>query len=265
MANRTTTALILAAGLGKRMNSDLPKVLHEIAGRPMIDWVIEHILQAGIEQIVVVLGGELGLFENALNKYSERVVVARQAQRRGTADAVAAGGYALEGLVLPPYADGSLISGQMLKTDDLLICTGDAPNIQPATLRGFVAECHQTETHLGVIGMEHPTPTGYGRLVFGDQGKLSSIVEEKDANERQKAIQLCNSGVVFGRANELFSLLGEVTSKNTQNEYYLTDCFELASKRGWPINVYQTGRWQEFEGVNNPQQLARLEQLILQQ
>ena len=112
--------------------------------------------------------------------------------------------------------------------------------------------------------MHHPNPFGYGRII-SQNNKLIKIVEEKDASDSEKRIQLCNSGVIFAETEYLFKLLGKITKENAQNEYYLTDCFSLANDEGTPAYVFETDNYRSFDGVNNRAQLAAIEQTLNQQ
>ncbi len=262
MANsREVCAIVLAAGKGTRMKSPLPKVLHEIAGRPMLTWVIQALRAAGVHTSVAVVGGDLQPFQSVLAEYPD-LVICEQKQRRGTADAVAAAWVAFAGVTRPVYADGAILRGEPVSADYVIVCNGDAPNLNPSTIRAFCDSMVARNVDLAVIGMRHPRPFGYGRIVQDDEGNLTKIVEEKDADEATRRIDLCNSGVVLGRTGVLFDLLGQVTTNNSQNEYYLTDCFALAQKHGKSVQVYETADWQGFEGINDPQQLAALSQIM---
>jgi bifunctional UDP-N-acetylglucosamine pyrophosphorylase/glucosamine-1-phosphate N-acetyltransferase len=256
-------SIILAAGKGTRMNSPLPKVLHPVAGRPMLSWVIDAVQGAGVEQICLILGGELELFKDIILSQQGRVAVAEQKERRGTGDAVASAAESIEGVVKPPYFSGRHVSGSPFKCERVLICTGDIPNLRAKTLQEFTEFAHQHSADLAVIGMIHPNPFGYGRLVQDSADNLVKIVEEKDADEELRKINVCNSGVILTRTKILFELLAEIKPNNKQSEYYLTDIFGLARQRGLRTAVFKTPKWQEFEGINDPAQLKRVEELIL--
>jgi bifunctional UDP-N-acetylglucosamine pyrophosphorylase/glucosamine-1-phosphate N-acetyltransferase len=256
-------SIILAAGKGTRMNSPLPKVLHPVAGRPMLSWVIDAVQGAGVQKICLILGGELELFRDILNSQAGRITVAEQQERRGTGDAVASAAGSIQGVVKPPYFKGRHVSGEPFSCDWVLICTGDAPNLRANTLQKFTEFANSQSADLAVIGMIHPNPYGYGRLVQDSSGDLVKIVEEKDADDELRKINVCNSGVILARTKILFELLAQVKPVNRQNEYYLTDIFGLARKDGLKTAVFKTPSWQEFEGINDPIQLKRVEELIL--
>ena len=111
--------------------------------------------------------------------------------------------------------------------------------------------------------MDHPTPTGYGRLICDDKQNLIKITEEKDTSPEEKKITLCNSGVIFANTEYLFELLAALSDDNAQNEYYLTDCFEISKNRGDPAKVFITDDYETFAGINNRQQLAEVESFMV--
>jgi len=145
----------------------------------------------------------------------------------------------------------------------VLICAGDVPNMNGNTLKEFVEDARRRAADLSVLGMRHVTPFGYGRIVADQNGNFVKIVEEKDASEDEKKITLCNSGVIYGRTKALFECLGKLTTNNKQGEYYLTDIFQIGRQSGKKVTAFETSDWQQFEGVNDPDQLARVERLIL--
>ena len=255
------SAVILAAGKGTRMKSPIPKVLHQIHGKSMLKWVIEALHDSGVGQAVVVIGGHLPDFSAVLDQYPG-LIVCEQRQRRGTGDAVAAAAHAFIGVEVAGYSDGALLSGQPTASDYVLICAGDAPNLKSATIRDFCQDVLSRKADMAVIGMKHPSPHGYGRIVLDSQEQLIRIVEEKDADPETQKIDLCNTGVVMAKTNLLFNLLADLDTNNAQKEYYLTDCFGLAKERGKSVHVYQTHNWQGFEGVNSPDQLTALADIM---
>lgn len=260
--NDTIAAVVLAAGKGTRMKSELPKVLHPLAGRPMVGHVIQTLDDAGISEKCIVVGGDVDQLKNALSGFGS-LTFTLQRDRLGTGEAVACAGFGLEGITPPPYASGSLLSGPRLKSQYVLICAGDTPAMDAAVLADFVKTCLAQKAKLAVLGMNHPEPKGYGRLITNAQNQLLKIVEEKDASESERLVQLCNSGVIFAETQHLFSLLGAITQSNAQKEYYLTDCFALSLDRGVPALVWKTDDYSSFDGVNDRMQLSRLELRML--
>jgi len=252
--------LMLAAGKGTRMGSSLPKVLHEVGGKPMLSWALECVQQAAVSPVCLVLGGDLAAFSAIIAQYSPTVCV--QNQRRGTGDAVAAAACGFQGVEVPSFADGSLFQGEPIAAEYVLVCYGDVPGIASGTLKEFTEQCLARGARLGVIGMRHPTPFGYGRLVTNEKDEVLQIVEERDATAAQREIQLCNTGIIFAKTDWLFSLVNELRPDNAQGEYYLTDCFALSHQRGKPAYVYATDDWQGFNGVNTPEQRQAVEEVM---
>ena len=234
----TTALIILGAGLGTRMNSDLPKVLHQIAGAPML----VHAMQAGQSldpaRCVIVAGYEAAQVEKAARAYDPDVTVVVQDEQLGTAHAVAQAKTALAGF------DG-----------DALVLYGDTPFIRPDTLEAMI-EARQTHD-IVVLGFEAEDPARYGRLIMqGDA--LDRIVEFKDATEDERAITLCNSGVIAADAATLFSLIDAVGNENAAGEYYLTDIVGLARARGLTATVVECAE-AETLGINSRFELAQAE------
>lgn len=252
-------ALVLAAGKGTRMKSELPKVLHPVCGRPMLEHILDCLGTCGIsnQHICLVLGGDLEAFAPILQNRACSVV--EQHQRRGTGDAVASTALAFSHQTPPPYTDAKLLAGGDLGAEDLIICAGDTPALRAEILEAFIQQCRQKNSDLAVIGMNHPEPTGYGRLLVNDQQELLGIIEEKDATAEQKRITLCNTGVIYAKRALLFDLLSQITCNNAQGEYYLTDCFGLARKQAKAVDVFSCQDFQSFAGVNRRDQLAAIE------
>ncbi len=255
-------AIVLAAGKGTRMKSEVPKVLHPLCGLPMVGHVIQSLEAAGISEKCIVLGGDVEGLKKALSNYGP-LTFALQRDRLGTGEAVACAGFALDEVVPPSFASGSLLSGPRLKGPYVLICAGDTPAMDSAIIAAFVASCLSQKSKLAVLGMRHPEPKGYGRLLTNEQNQVLRILEEKDASESERQIQLCNSGVIFADKQHLFALLGALTRANAQKEYYLTDCFALSLERGLPAQVWATDDYASFDGVNDRIQLSRLEERLL--
>jgi bifunctional UDP-N-acetylglucosamine pyrophosphorylase/glucosamine-1-phosphate N-acetyltransferase len=233
-----TALIILAAGQGTRMNSDLPKVLHEVAGAPLL----AHAMQAGWalapERVVVVAGHGAEAVEVAARDHDPEAVVVQQDEQLGTAHAVAQARAALHGF-----------------EGDAVVLYGDTPFIRPETLEAMAAA--RSAHDVVVLGFEAADPGRYGRLVTeGDA--LVRIVEFKDASDEERAITLCNSGVVAADAQLLFSLIDAVGNDNAAGEYYLTDIVEIARARGLSAGVV---RCEESEtlGVNTRAELAAAE------
>ncbi|WP_417270307.1 bifunctional UDP-N-acetylglucosamine diphosphorylase/glucosamine-1-phosphate N-acetyltransferase GlmU [Celeribacter sp.] len=236
-----TALIILAAGQGSRMNSDLPKVLHEVGNAPLF----AHALAAGSalspEKTVLVVGHGGDLVEAAARKIDETITVARQTEQLGTAHAVAQAREALADF------DG-----------DALVLYGDTPFVSAETLERMTAA---RATHdVVVLGFEAADPARYGRLVVNGD-RLERIVEFKDADAATRAITLCNSGVVCADATILFALIDAVGNDNASGEYYLTDIVEIAWKMGKTATAVSCDETETL-GINTRTELARAEGLF---
>lgn len=240
-ASRPLACVILAAGKGTRMKSDLPKVLHPIAGQSMLHHVLAAARALAPERVVVVVGP--GQERVAAAAAPHTVVV--QARQQGTADAVKAARDALAGF------DG-----------DVLVLFGDTPLVRPQTLTGLVAARAQRDPAVVVLGMRPDDPGAYGRLVQdAATGDLRKIVEFLDASPEERAIGLCNAGIMAFDGARLWDLVDAVDNANAKGEYYLTDVVAAARRRGWTCAVVE-GDPLDVEGVNSRAELARLEKVM---
>jgi bifunctional UDP-N-acetylglucosamine pyrophosphorylase / glucosamine-1-phosphate N-acetyltransferase len=230
-----TGLIILAAGKGTRMNSELPKVLHPIAGEPMLVHAMASGAALAPECTVIVAGHGAAQVETAALEYDPDVTVVTQDEQLGTAHAVAQARKALDGF------DGVA-----------LVLYGDTPFVQPETLEKMQEAL--TRHDLVVLGFEAADPARYGRLILqGDH--LDRIVEYKDASDEERAITLCNSGVVACKSDLLFDLIDAVGNDNAAGEYYLTDIVEIARARGLSATAVTCAE-EETMGVNSRVDLA---------
>jgi len=254
----TIGAIVLAAGKGTRMKSTLPKVLHAVGGKPMVEHVLGALVGAGVSDICLVLSEEWQQFQPVLSQWPHaRVCI--QKDRLGTGHAVATAAAAFSKGSLAPYAPSTLIKGSPSVADHILICTGDTPALRSETLKEFIQTSMNSTCSIAVAGMRVPEPKGYGRLIQDTSGALTRIVEENDADEATKNINLCNTGVIFARTDLLFDLLKGVKNQNAKHEYYLTDMFEIARQQGHQTLVFEASPWQDFSGINDPSQLAQVQ------
>jgi bifunctional UDP-N-acetylglucosamine pyrophosphorylase/glucosamine-1-phosphate N-acetyltransferase len=237
----TTALIILGAGLGTRMNSDLPKVLHQIAGAPML----VHAMQAGAAldpaACVIVAGYGADQVEKAARAHNPDVTIVVQDEQLGTAHAVAQARDVLADF------DG-----------DALVLYGDTPFIRPDTLEAMIAARQRHD--IVVLGFHAEDPGRYGRLIMAGEA-LERIVEFKDADDAERAITLCNSGVIAADRATLFSLIAEVGNDNAAGEYYLTDIVALARARGLSATVVECAE-AETLGINSRFELAQAEALF---
>lgn len=232
-------AIILAAGQGTRMKSPVPKVLHKVGGRAMLDHAIDAAEALGCERVVVVVGNHSPEVRAHVEKRLGAAAIAVQDPPLGTGHAVRAAADAMagfEGQVIITYGDVPLLK---------------APDIEAAFGPG---------RGVTVVGFEARDPTGYGRLIV-EVEQLTAIVEHKEATDAQKAVTLCNSGVMAAPSALLFQLLADVKNDNAKGEYYLTDVVALARARGEPTQVVMAGE-DAVMGVNAQGELAQAEALF---
>ncbi len=239
MAKRNIAAIILAAGMGTRMKSALPKVMHPLAGRPMINHLMASLGAVPVDKAVVVIGPEMAAVAEAVAPAETAV----QAEPLGTGHAALAAREALAGF------DGPV-----------LILFGGDPLIPPETMRAM-AEGLDGETSVVVLGMRPDDVTGYGRLVTGDDGALLRIVEHRDASADERRITLCNAGVMAVEGATLFDLLDGVGTDNAKGEYYLSDIVAIARERGLACAVVE-GHGDDLPGIDSRAGLAAVEALV---
>lgn len=239
MPDTPVAALILAAGLGTRMKSARPKVMHKLAGRPMVSHLLETVDQLAPERIAVVIGP--GLSEVAAAVAPRSVCV--QHERLGTGDAVAAAKENLEEFA-----------------GTVLVLYGDTPLVSAETMGAVVAAC-AAGTEVVVVGFRPTDGQQYGRLVIDDSGELIAIVEAKDATAEQLEIGLCNSGLMAIAGPQLFDLLDGLDTDNAKGEYYLTDIVALAHGGGLQTAVVEAGE-AELMGINSRGELAIAEAVV---
>lgn len=234
-------AIILAAGKGTRMKSDTHKVLHPIAGRPMLLHLIDSVKALGAEREVVVVGAGKEQVEAAVHPLG--VETAEQAEQLGTGHAVR-------------MAEAALADFQ----GDVLILYGDVPLVTTDTMRRMLDALHgDGDPSVVVLGFRPADPGAYGRVIVGPDGRLDKIVEFKDATPEERAVTLCNSGLMAVRSADLFRLLAQLKNDNAAGEYYLTDLVELARADGRFSVGIETDAI-EVAGVNSRGELAGLEQ-----
>ena len=239
MTERSCLSVILAAGEGTRMKSALPKVLHQVAGLPLIGHVAKAARsQQGVD-VAVVVGREAEAVKKAVEPLAPEAQVFLQAERLGTAHAVLA-------------AREKIAKGY----DDILILFGDTPLIEPAALADLRAGL-AAGADVVVMGFHAADPTGYGRLIVRD-GALAAIREHKDASEAERAIAFCNGGLMAVAGRHALSLLDAVGNANAKGEYYLTDIVEIAATRGLAVRATEAP-YESILGINTRLELAEAE------
>lgn len=231
--------VILAAGMGKRMHSALPKVLHPIAGRPLLAHVLDTARSLSPSRLVVVVGHGADQVRAAVS--APDVAFALQEQQLGTGHAV------MQALPL------------LVPAQPTLVLYGDVPLTRADTLRALLDAAGRDRFGILTVGMDDPT--GYGRIVRDDAGQIVRIVEQKDASETERAIREINTGIIVCPTGRLSQWLASLRNDNAQGEYYLTDTVERAVADGLAVVSAQPGALWETLGVNSKVQLAELERL----
>ena len=237
-------AVILAAGKGTRMKSDLPKVAHEVCGRPMIEYVLDAARAAGAERLIVVVGFRAEVIRDLLSRHAD-VEFAVQEQQLGTGHAVM--------MCRRQLAD---------HRGPVLVLAGDTPLLRPQSLGTLLGEQRQ-HAAAAVIGTAVTQKNaGLGRIVRGADGAFERIVEDRDATPEQKAITEINTGCYAFDGPSLLSALDRIKPENDQAEYYLTDCPAILKADGKTVVASPTFTIEEAMGVNTPQQLADVEAVL---
>jgi bifunctional UDP-N-acetylglucosamine pyrophosphorylase / glucosamine-1-phosphate N-acetyltransferase len=246
MTDTPALAIILAAGKGTRMQSDLPKVLHRLAGAPLLAHVLGAAKAAGLARAALVVGPGMEQVAAVGTALDSKLATFVQPEQLGTADAVKAARAAIEAF------DG-----------EVLVLYGDTPLLTPDTLHKVRAEL-KSGADLVVIGFEAGNPTGYGRLLLDDRGRLAAIREEKDASPEERAVTLCNSGIMAFRSGKtLLQLLGRIGNDNAKKEFYLTDAVALARGDRLEARLVKANA-EEVLGVNSRAELATAEGVMQQ-
>jgi len=240
---RETVALILAAGKGTRMYSDLAKVLHPVCGKPMLSYPLAAVKGLPCDRILAVIGHQAERIQEIFAAAQVEWVV--QSQQLGTAHAV---------LCALPRLTGF--------TGTVLICCGDTPLLTAETLRTFLERHHEAGGDLSVLTMVLEEPGSYGRILRDRRGRVKGVVEAKDARKGQRSIHEVNTGVYCAKAGVLQAVIPAIGNANAQAEYYLTDLVHKAVEQGWKAETVVAADPQEFLGVNTPDELAQAAAVI---
>ena len=240
---RNLTLLILAAGKGTRLKSTLPKVLHQLAGKPLIEHVVEAARPLNPSATCVVVGYEAAQVQSALSGLPLQFVV--QEPQLGT-------GHALQ------------VAREFWKAHkgDLLVLSGDVPLISTHTLRRLLDEHTQSTPSATLLSSELENATGYGRVVRGPKGDVEAIVEHRDATEQQRRVAEINTGVYCFDINDLAQVIDKLSAKNAQQEYYLTDCIGLLRRQGKHVRAVICEDPVEVTGINSRSELAEVERVV---
>jgi bifunctional UDP-N-acetylglucosamine pyrophosphorylase/glucosamine-1-phosphate N-acetyltransferase len=237
--------VILAAGKGTRMKSDLVKILHPIAGLPMLAYPIRAARQTGCSRIIVVVGHQRQKVEDVFK--NDNIAFAYQVEQLGSGHAVAVTKDLLKGF------DG-----------DVLILCGDVPLLTPGTLKNFYQSHKDNKAEVSVLSVVLDDPLGYGRILRDGSGNFYGIVEQRDTSADQKAISEINTGIYCCRASFLFEAIQKVGTDNDQGEYYLPDIVSIANREGKRVQAIQTDDFQEVRGINDRIGLAEADKIMRQ-
>lgn len=240
------SAVILAAGKGARMNSDLPKVMHEVAGRPMVNWVVETCRNAGAQRIIVVIGHGGDLVREALSDNSD-VEFVEQSEQLGTGHAV--------DMARELFSEDS--------NNHAFVLCGDGPLIRAETMQTLLDTHVENSASATLATAVIPDPTGYGRIVRDESGAFQRIVEHKDATEDELAIDEVNPSYYCFQSGDLFEHLAQISNENAGGEYYLTDVFEVLLDAGKRVAVVAAVPPEDVLSINTPDDLAKVESLLL--
>jgi bifunctional UDP-N-acetylglucosamine pyrophosphorylase / glucosamine-1-phosphate N-acetyltransferase len=242
-APRPLGAVVLAAGLGTRMRSTRAKVLHKLAGWPLVRYPLRALAALDPDRVVLVVGHQADAVRDAAAHAGLRDLrVAHQAEQRGTGHAVVCAAGAFAGFA-----------------GDILILYGDVPLIRATTLRTLLEEHRREKADLTLVTTSFAHPTGYGRIVRDPDGRVTGIVEERDATDAQRAITEINPGLYVVRSERLFPLLAELRPANAQGELYLTDLVGLVAGAGGRVASVRASTPEEVAGVNTRAELATME------
>lgn len=237
------STLIMAAGKGTRMKSDLAKVLHKINGRPMVHYVIDLAKEINSERTILIIGHQKDrVIEECQGNDVEFAI---QEQQLGTGHAVS--------------VTKDLINNY---DGDLLILSGDVPLLTRETLQKLVNTHIESNAIATLLTAELDDPTGYGRVIRGNSGLVEKIVEHKDANENELQIKEINVGIYIFKSKPLFETLKLINNDNAQGEYYLPDVVKIYVERGEKVIAQLTQNFDETRGINNVEQLKEAETIL---
>lgn len=235
--------VVLAGGLGKRMNSSLPKVLHTILGKPMIQYVLDAFYGLKPVKVIVVAGRNINEIKNSVKK-EERTIFVKQEEAKGTADALMNALPALKGF-----------------RGTVIVVNGDTPLIIKSTLKKLLSLHKKKGNIISLLSFVANEPGSYGRVIRNNKKELLSIVEDRVATESQKKIREVNSGI-YAIEYEALDILKEITFNESKGEYYLTDIIEIARNKGFKIDAFCFTSEEELIGVNTLQELEKVRQIM---
>ena len=235
--------LIMAAGKGTRMKSDLAKVLHEINGRPMVHYVIDLARKVGSDKVILIIGHQKEKVEELCRQKNVEFVI--QEEQLGTGHAVR-------------MAEPNLQN----YNGDVLVLSGDVPMLTVKTIKKLI-NTHQSSGALStLLTSVLDDPTGYGRIIRGNSGTISKIVEHKDASKDELKINEINVGIYMFKSRQLFQTLKQITNENSQGEYYLPDVVKIYVDSGEKVVAQLTPTFDETRGINTIEQLKEAETIL---
>ena len=240
--NNNLVVTIMSAGEGKRMRSNIPKVLHIFKEKPMLVRIIETSRQINAKKIIVITGKYNDLIKETVSNYTntDDIIYVRQREPLGTGDAIKS--------CLPYYNND----------EKVLILNGDMPLINKEVLEKFI----KNMSNMNILVARFSNPIGYGRIIYDDNNEFIEIVEEKDCNEQQRKVEIVNSGLYYINSNLLKKYIPLIENKNIQQEYYLTDLVKIIkTNTNMNINAYLIDKNENkyISGVNTPEELTQLE------
>ncbi len=250
-APHAPSAIILAAGMGKRMRSDLPKVLHPIAGRPMVCAVIDACREAGCKRIVLVIGHRQELVREAIAKAygpNHTIEFGLQPEQLGTGHAVRC-------------VENHFVGEKAAPGNDVFVLAGDGPLIRASTLRDLLNRHRTTKAAATLATSVIPDPTGYGRIVRDSRGNFAAIVEHKECTPAQLAIHEVNPSYYCFDCREMFGALEHVHKNPSSGEYYITDVPAMLLSQGKRVEVIQSVPPEDVLSINTPEQLAEVDSI----
>ncbi len=244
----SVVTVILAAGKGKRMNNpDMPKVLFEVNGKSMIDYVVRLALRLNsLKTILVVRHQRDAVVEHVTDQFGDRVSFVEQREQLGTGHAVLQTEKVLEGF-----------------EGDVLLLSGDVPLLREQTVRKLLVDHQTTHAVATILTAEASTPMGYGRILRHADGSVERIVEERDATEFERQVTEINSGIYVFKKVELFHALKGLQPTNAQHEYYLTGVFECFWREKLPVLAVKARDFKEVHGINTSDDLNEAQELVM--
>ncbi|MCF8068155.1 MAG: NTP transferase domain-containing protein [Desulfobacterales bacterium] len=241
---KDTAVIILAAGLGTRMMSDKAKVLHDVLGKPMITYVVETAGEAVGNNIIAVVGHQAEKVRQVINKTHD-ILFAFQEEQLGTGHAVQC--------ALPYLTE---------KIKDVIILCGDVPLLTSQTILKLAEDHARNRRVVSVLAVQLDDPTGYGRMLVDEDGNVSQIVEQADATDAQKCINIINTGVYCVNQIFLKEALSKLQANNAQGEYYLTDIVKIANEKNQVVGMMLGENAVEFSGINSVEHLKAVEAVL---